>query len=90
MLKDDHYLWDGRHHTHKQGDIRMPKDALHNYLILDFLKKVLSDVWVENFLDSHRCPVKLALVYYGEASLAYFLTEVQVLLCDFSNARHRW
>ena len=76
MLKNDHNLGNCRYYAHEQGDIRVPKDALHNYLVLDFLQQLFCDVWIKDFLDSHRCSVEFTLVYYGKTSLANFFIEV--------------
>ncbi len=63
----------------------MPQDALHNYLIVNLCKKLISESWVKNLLNGNRCAVKCAFMDYREATLAYLLTNFDIIKCDFPN-----
>ena len=48
--------------AHKDGYVRVPKNALHNYFVLNLLEEIVSKSWVENFLYGHWCAIELAFV----------------------------
>jgi hypothetical protein len=51
---------------------------LHDDLVLDFLKELICESWVEDLLDGDGGAVELALVDDAEAALGDFLAEFEV------------
>tara|TARA_B110000285_G_scaffold221066_1_gene273535 strand:+ start:550 stop:933 length:384 start_codon:yes stop_codon:yes gene_type:complete len=51
-------VWNLGDDTHKHGNVRMSKDALHYDFVLDFLKKLICNSWVNNFLDGNWSTIK--------------------------------
>jgi len=85
MLKDDIDIWDFGDHTHQDGDVRMSEDTLHHDFVLDFLKELICESGVEDFLDGNWCAIKLALVDDTETSLSDFFSKFKILNGNFSN-----
>ena len=60
-------LWDD---THKHNYVRMSKDALHYDFVLNFLKKLICDSWIDDFLDGYRSTIKFTSMDDRETTLA--------------------
>lgn len=61
------------HDSHEQHDVRVSEYALHNDFILNFSKKIVSHLRVENLLNSDGSAVESSFVNHGEATLADLL-----------------
>ena len=59
-------LWDD---THKHSNVRMSKDTLHYDFVLNFLKKLICDSWIDDFLDSYRSTIKFTSMDDRETTL---------------------
>ena len=76
VFKDNDNLRDRRHNSHQQSDVRVPQYALHDYLVLNLLEQIFSDVRVKNLLYGYWCSVELTFVYYRKTSLTDLFIEV--------------
>ena len=76
VLKDNDDFRDRWHNSHQQSDVWVPQDALHNYLVLNLLEQIFSDVRVKNLLYGYWCSVELTFVYYRKTSLTDLFIEV--------------
>ena len=90
MLKYYYDIWNRRDDTHKQSDIRVSQDTLHDNLVLYFLEQLIGDVRIKNFLYGHRRSIECTFVDYRETTLSNLFTKFYILFCDFSNSRNWW
>ena len=57
-LKNDVDIWNLWDNTHKHGNVRMSKDALHYDFVLNFLEELICYSWVYDFLDGNWGTIK--------------------------------
>ena len=63
VLEDDVDIRDLWNDTHQQHDVRMAQYTLHDYLVLNFLKQVISQPRVENLFNGDWRAVQSSDVY---------------------------
>lgn len=86
VLKHNVDVWNVRDHAHQDTDVWMPQNSLHHDFVLNFLQQLVCQPRVEDLLDCDRRTVELALVNYGESTLANFLSDLNVVKGDLSNS----
>ena len=80
-------LW---YHTHKQGNIWMPYDTLHDNLVIYLVQQFVGEAWIENLFESNRCSVKQPLMNYRESTLRNLLTDFNVVHGNLSDTSDLW
>jgi hypothetical protein len=90
VLKHDHDVLSLRHDSHKKHDVRVTQNALHDDLVLDFLKKLFRHSGIENFLDSNGSSMQKASMDRREATLTDLFTYLELAKIYLSDTRHRW
>ena len=90
QLVNDHDVWNRRSTAHQKCNVWMSQDALHHYFVLNFRKQLVSDVRVENFLNSHRCSIEKTLVDDRKATLTDLLTNLNVTHCNLAHSWNNW
>jgi hypothetical protein len=85
-LVHDYDIRNGRAAAHEQSDVWVSKNALHHNFVLYFRQKLIGDVGVKNFLDSHWSSIELALMNHRESTLTDLLANLDVRHSDLSHA----
>jgi hypothetical protein len=58
VFKHDNNIRNLRHHPHEKNNAGVAQNALHDDLILNFLKKIISDLWIKYLFNRTRRVVK--------------------------------
>ena len=90
MLEDDVDIRNFGNDAHEHRDVRVPQNALHDDLILNFLQQLVGQARVEYLFNCHRRAVQQALVDSREATLTNLFAYLQIGQCDLAHSRHGW